>query len=116
MNKTKLGLAVVGIAIGVLTLRSLRGRRSETPDEDQTTEEQDEEPDTAAGAFADDIEASDTTAREIEEAAEEGGRAKAEAIVAAKHAAGAVKHATLAAREGVRSRREAGATETPTTN
>lgn len=96
MNRTKRKvLGAAGLVIGLVTLRSLRKRRSEKRSDDESdVKPNDEQEDEKA----------------IEESAEEsidgGGGPKEEAITAAKHAAVAVKHAGKAAQGAIKVRRE----------
>lgn len=96
MGKVKTGLlAITGAAVGVITLRKFRNRRSK---------------ETAEGGVTGQVEQAkeklEETGEEIDEATEDVDKAKHEAITAAKHAAGAVKHAGLAAGKAVENRRQ----------
>ncbi|MFC6864410.1 hypothetical protein ACFQGE_13195 [Halomicroarcula sp. GCM10025817] len=98
MSKIKTGLlAVTGAAIGIVTLRKLRKRRSEETIEDESG------PEEGTDAAVDSAEASE----DIDEAAEDVVEAKGEAVTAAKHVAGAVKHTGLAVVKTIQQRRQA---------
>lgn len=90
MGKIKTGfLAVTGAAVGIVTFRKLRKRRSRGTTEEADVSEQVTE-----------------AKEEIEDTGEEIEDAKGEAITAVKHAAGAVKHTGLAVGKAVRNRRQ----------
>lgn len=82
MNKRKAGLvAVGGAAVGVVTFRKLRNRRSEETPEEKVTDQ-------------------------VEEAEEDVKEAKGEAVTAIKHVGGAVKHVALAVKKTITSPRK----------
>jgi predicted phage gp36 major capsid-like protein len=96
MGKIKTGLvAAAGLAIGVVTLRKLRGRGSENPMPEEASDDIEE--------AKEDI---DESREDIDDAVEEVTDAKEEAITAAKHAAGALKHAGLATGKAIQAQRE----------